>query len=230
MKNRKTLIVILLSFVLAGSTFAQDCSYYSMSEGMVFGYQNLDAKGKVTGSSRTTCLGVETVGAATIFKVKSEYFDSKKASQSSTELEMRCEDGKFYVDMKNFIDPKSMESFKDMEISVDSKDMLYPNGLSAGQTLPDASITISAATGGISIMNLFVTITNRKVVGTESVTVPAGTFECYKITYDVETKMMFKMNTSVAEYINMGVGNVKTETFDKKGKLAGTTELVELKK
>jgi hypothetical protein len=46
----------------------------------------------------------------------------------------------------------------------------------------------------------------------------------------VETKMMFKTNTTVVEYINMGVGNVKTETFDKKGKVAATTVLSELKR
>jgi hypothetical protein len=230
MKNRKLLSVIVLSILLSGVAFAQDCGIYSVSQGMVFGYQSLDAKGKVTGSSRTTFLGIEQVGAVTVYKVKSESFDAKNTSQSSHEFEMRCEDGKFFVDMKNFVDPKSMESFKDMEISVDSKDMVYPSGLSAGQTLPDASITISAATGGVNLMNLKVNITNRQVVGIETVTVPAGTFECFKITYDVETKLMFKMNTTVAEYINMGVGNVKSETFDKKGKLAGTTQLVELKK
>jgi len=38
------------------------------------------------------------------------------------------------------------------------------------------------------------------------------------------------MNSMVTEYVNMGVGNVKTETFDKKGKLMGTTQLTELKK
>jgi len=230
MKKTKLFLVIMLAFVLAGISLAQDCGIYSMSKGMVFGYQNLDAKGKVTGTSRTTCIDVNQVGAATIFRVKSEFADDKNKNQSSREYDMRCEDGTFYVDMQNFIDPKSMEAFKDMEINVDGVDMMYPTGLSAGQALPDANITISAATGGISIMNMAIKITNRKVAGTETVTVPAGTFECLKITYDVETKMMIKISATVAEYINMGVGNVKTETFDKKGKLSGTTQLIELKK
>jgi hypothetical protein len=230
MKSRKILSVIILSLVISGAAFAQDCGYYSMSEGTVFSYQSLDAKGKVTGTSRTTCLGVAQVGSVSVFKVNSEYFDAKNTSQSSREFEMRCEDGQFYVDMKNFVDPKSMEAFKGMDISIDSKDMVYPAGFSVGQTLPDASITISAASGGISLLNLFINITNRQVVGTESVTVPAGTFDCYKITYDVETKMMFKMNASVAEYVNMGAGSVKSDTFDKKGKLTGTTQLVEFKR
>lgn len=143
---------------------------------------------------------------------------------------MKCEGGEFYVDMQSMVDPKSMEAFKGMEVSVESKDLIYPAGLTAGQVLPDASITISAATGGVSLLNLVINITNRQVVGTESVTVPAGTFDCYKITYAFETKMMFKINATVTEYVNMGVGNVKTETFDKKGNLSGTTLLVELKK
>ena len=230
MKNTKIFFVFILAFLLSGILQAQECGYYSLSEGMVTGYQNLDAKGKVTGTSRSTCLEVNKVGAAILYKMKSEYADAKNANPSSREYGMRCEDGKFYVDMQNLVDPKSMEAFKGMEISVDSKDLEYPNGLSAGQTLPDASITISAASGGINIMNLMIYITNRKVVGNESVTVPAGTFDCVKITYDVETKMMFKINATVAEYVNMGVGNIKTETFDKKGKLSGTTQLVELKK
>jgi len=230
MKNTKILFVIFLAFVMSGIVRAQDCNYYNLSAGMVTGYQNLDAKGKLTSTSRSTCLSVDKVGAATIFKMKSEYADAKNNNPSSHEYAMRCENGMFYLDMQNFVDPKSMEAFKGMEVSVDANDMSYPSGLSAGQSLSDANITITAASGGMSILKLTMNITNRKVVGTESVTVPAGTFECYKITYDVETKMMFKVEASVTEYVNMGVGNVKTETFDKKGKLSGSTVLVELKK
>lgn len=228
MKNVNTLFALLLAFVLSSSVAAQDCDFYSMDKGTVFGYQNLDAKGKETGSTRTTCLDVQHVGGSMIYKVKSEFSEPKNKNQSSREYDMRCEGGKFYIDMQSFIDPKAMESFKDMEISAESTDMLYPAGLSVGQTLPDANITISAASGGVAIMNMVVSISNRKVVGMESVTVPAGTFECYKLTYDAESKMIFKVNTSVTEYISRGIGSVKTETFDKKGKSLGTTILTEL--
>lgn len=230
MKNTTTLFFIILAFLLSELALAQECGYYSMSEGMVIAYQNQDAKGKVTGTTRSTCVKISKVGATTIYKMKSDFADAKSKNESTKEYEMKCENGVFSVDMRNFVDPKSMEAFKGMEINVDSKDMVYPSGLTAGQALPDASITISAATGGVSLLNLFVNITNRNVEGTESVTVPAGIFECYKITYDVETKLMFKVNATVTEYINMGVGNVKTVTYDKKGNIAGTTLLVELKK
>jgi hypothetical protein len=230
MKNTKFFFVIIFVLMMTGFTSAQDCGFYNLSAGMVTAYQNLDAKGKVASTVRTTCLDVNKVGKATIYKIKSEYADTKNKNQSNKEYTMKCEDGQFYIDMQSLVDPKSMEAFKDMDISIDSKDLVYPPGLMAGQVLPDASITISAASGGVKLMNLVVNITKRKVVGTESVTVPAGTFDCFKITYDIETKMMFKINYTVAEYVNMGVGSVKTETFDKKGNLSASTILVELKK
>ena len=136
MKTRKIYFVFILAIILPGMGAAQDCSYYSISKGMVLGYQNMDAKGKVTGTSRSTCLDVERVGEATIYKMRSDYADAKNNKPSTYEYTMRCVDGKFYVDMQNFIDPNSMEGFKDMQITADSKDMEYPSELSTGQSLP----------------------------------------------------------------------------------------------
>ena len=229
MKTRSIFLSSIIAFLLPVFVIAQDCGYYSMTKGMMFSYQNLDAKGKVTSSSRSTCTDVVQIPAGSEYKVQVEVTDSKN-NKSTHEYAMRCESGNFYVDMQNFVDPKSMESFKDMEIKVDSKDMMYPASLSAGQALPDASITISAGSGGVNLMNMVVNITNRKVAGNESVTVPAGTFDCFKITYDVETKFMFKISSTVTEYVSYGVGNVKTETYDKKGKLMGTSLLTEISK
>jgi len=230
MKTGKSLILILLALFMSGIVTAQDCDLYYMSEGTVFGYQNLDAKGNLSGSSRITCLGATNTGAGVNYRVRAEFIDSKGKNLTASEYNMRCDEGKFYVDMQNFLDPKSMESMKDMEVTAENKDMVYPATLTAGELLPDASVTVSASTGGMTILTMTVNVTNRKVVGNETVTVPAGTFDCVKITYDTETKLLFKVNTSVAEYICKGIGNVKSESFDKKGKLVGSTVLSELKK
>lgn len=112
MKNSKISFVISFAFLMSFAVKAQDCSYYSLSEGMVTAYQNLDAKGKVTSTTRSTCLNVSKVGAATVYKMKSEFADVKNKNQSTKEYGMKCEDGKFYVDMQNLVDPKSMEAFK----------------------------------------------------------------------------------------------------------------------
>ena len=81
--------------------------------------------------------------------------------------------------------------------------------------------------GGTVIMNMFVNITNRKVEGKESVTTPAGTFDCFKITYDIETKFGVKIERNAIEWIAKNVGTVRSESY-KGDKLEGYTELTKL--
>ena len=82
----------------------------------------------------------------------------------------------------------------------------------------------------MTIMNMSVSITNRKVEAVENITTPAGTFECYKITYDVATKMMINVKMKATEWYAKNVGMVKSESYTSDGKLAGSTLLTGLKK
>ncbi len=220
------LVLILASTGLK----AQDCGFYSLSKGTTFSYQNLDEKGKVTGSSRLECIGADLSSLSQIYKMHSTFFDAKNKESMVQDYDMRCDGGNFYVDMKNMLNPATMAGVKDMEVNITSNDIMYPTNLTNGMSLPDANITITAATNGMTIMTITVMVTDRKVVGNESVTVPAGTFDCYKITYNIETKMMFKITGSASEYMNKKVGLVKSESFDKKGKLIASTILTEYKK
>lgn len=55
-----------------------------MSKGTVVGYKNMDAKGKVTGFSKTTCYDTATDSAgAIIYNVKTEISDANNAFMSS---------------------------------------------------------------------------------------------------------------------------------------------------
>ena len=73
-------------------------------------------------------------------------------------------------------------------------------------------------------------LTNRKVVAQESVTVPAGTFDCLKITYDLESKAMIKITGSATQWMAVGPGLVKSESYDKKGNLISSQLLNEFTK
>lgn len=230
MKINYFIISALVLLLASTGLKAQDCGFYSLSKGTTFSYQNLDEKGKVTGSSRLECIGADLSSLSQIYKMHSTFFDAKNKESMVQDYNMRCDGGNFYVDMKNMLNPTTMAGVKDMEVNITSNDIMYPTNLTNGMSLPDANITITAATNGMTIMTISVMVTDRKVVGNESVTVPAGTFDCYKITYNIETKMMFKITGSASEYMNKKVGLVKSESFDKKGKLIASTILTEYKK
>jgi hypothetical protein len=71
------------------------------------------------------------------------------------------------------------------------------------------------------------------VAGKETITTPSGTYECYKITSNMamQTQMGIKMNVNMSsiEWIALKVGTVKSESYNKSGKLMGTTLLASWK-
>jgi hypothetical protein len=218
----KKTFMFLFAFLLTLNLMAQDCDgYFPVKSGAFIETKNYDAKGKLTGTNQQTILAVEPLASGLTIKVKSEQFDNKDKSLSSTELGMRCENGVFYMDMKNFLDPSTMEGMKDMEMSVDGLDLEYPNIMQVGQTLKDGDIMIKFMSGGMPVMNMSVKMYNRKVEAFESVTTPAGTFECYKLTYDMDVKSIMKMTVKATQWVAKNVGAVKTESLDKNGKLVG---------
>ena len=131
--------------------------------------------------------------------------------------------------MKQYMKDMQMDQFEDMDVSFESEDLSLPADLNPGDVLKDASISISVSSGGMKIMSMNVSITDRKVEGMESVTTPAGTFECARVSYNVVTKSMFTMTTKAVAWYAKGIGTVKTEDYDKKGKLAGYSVLSRIK-
>ena len=70
-------------------------------------------------------------------------------------------------------------------------------------------------------LNFILTIYNRKVDAEESLKTPAGTFNCVKISQSQHLKAMISMDTNSIEWYAEGVGLVRSESYNKKGKLMG---------
>ena len=83
---------------------------------------------------------------------------------------------------------------------------------------------------GSVTMNFSVHNKNKIVVGKETITVPAGTFDCVIVTSDTDTKMMIAKHTKSKNWYAKGIGLVKQEDYNKKGKLIGKQVLTQFKK
>ena len=74
-------------------------------------------------------------------------------------------------------------------------------------------------------------ITDREVVGKETLTTPAGTFECFVISQsNVSKGMTGTIKRTSKQWIAAGVGVVKTEDYKKNGKLDGYSLLTSFSK
>jgi hypothetical protein len=116
-----------------------------------------------------------------------------------------------------------------MEVTMDATDLDFPGDLSVGQTLKDGSITIKISSQGMAMMTMVVKIYDRKVEAIEDITTPAGTFSCYKMTSTIESKTMFTIIAKTTDWMAKNVGSVRSETYDKDGKLTGYMVLTSMK-
>jgi hypothetical protein len=121
-----------------------------------------------------------------------------------------------------------------MQVTGEAKYLVYPLNVKAGQTLEDGTMTMNITNDGHQMGDMQMDITNRKVEQAETISTPAGSFDCFRISYDamVKIKMMgigFPVRMHVIEWFSAKIARpVKSETYTKNGKLAGTMQLVSI--
>ncbi|XMO87377.1 hypothetical protein AAFN75_03660 [Algibacter sp. AS12] len=224
----KTKITILIGlFFISVSSYSQNAckAYYPFEEGVTFEITNYSKKGKKEGVVNYEVTNI--VGnTATI---KTIIYDAKGKEITTTSYDIMCDGNTVSIDFKSMINPDMLKQYKDMEMEVTGTNIELPNDLQIGQSLKDANMNMAINMGGIN-MNMSVNILNRKVDQKESITTPAGTFNCFALSYDNEMKMGMKMTFKIKEWIAEGVGVVKSESYNKNGKLMGYSELTSFKK
>ena len=184
-------------------------------------------KGKETGKLVYNISNVSKKGTAVSATINSDFIDKNGKSISKATNSVQCDNGTLMMDMKMFIPSAQQAQMGDISATGTVNYLEYPLTMKEGDALKDASFSMDfksqAGLGG----HISIDMTNRKVAGKENITTPAGTWNCYKITY--HSKMIFKMgigipmNSDVTEWYAPGFGVVKTESG------GGTTEITSIK-
>ena len=224
----KKQILVLLAIISTSFTgFSQDCSaFYPFEEGISFQVTNYDKKGKIVAVTDHTVKAITTSGGDATATINSLVKDKKGETITDGEYEIVCAGNEVSIDVKSLMNPTLFDQFEGMETNITGTNVVIPNDLSVGQTLPDASMTMDIDMGGIN-MSMNVMMTDRTVDGLETITTAAGSFECYVISYTSNIKMGMNRTGKAKQWLAKGVGMVKQEDYNKKGKLTGTSVLTE---
>jgi hypothetical protein len=194
--------------------------FYQFSKGTLIETENFNDKGKLQGKTEVTVIDWEETGSGFIATLGYKLFDKKGKLDYEGDYTMECKDGLISIDRTAFVPDESMQAFKDMEVELKMDQLEFPSELRVGQQLKDASFEVKAE--GPMPMNFIFLFTDRKVEGKESVTTPAGTFDCFKISQVTKSKMMIANSQfRTVQYITEKCGAVKTETYRSNGKLVG---------
>jgi hypothetical protein len=184
-------------------------------------------KGKVSGKNVYSISNVTKTGNTVTSTVNVEMFDPKGKSISKATNNIQCTGGVLMMDMKMFIPSAQQEQMGTASASANNVYLEYPSSMKEGDVLKDGQFNMDFKSNTGIGGSVSVAITERKVVGKESVTTPAGTWECYKITYHSKINMKIivgiPINMDVTEWYAPGFGTVKTEAG------GGKTEIISVK-
>ncbi len=222
--------IVVLLFAISGLQ-AQECEFFVPSKvGSKLKYENFDKKDKLTGSTVQTVIANNVIDGVQTVKLRNEYYAPDTDTAFVRELSFKCINGEFVVDMQSYISENTLTPYSGMETKIDVDNLSIPAKMSVGQVLGNGKVDLTVFNNGMKLITISVNVKNRKVEAIEDITTPAGTFEAYKITYDLETKMLFTIKSKSAEWYVNDIGAVRTETYNKKGKLTSYTVLTEYKK
>lgn len=229
--------IITATSILSAFAFTDVCdTMLIFKEGASITMTSYNDDGKLTGTSTTVYSKSGKTNLGTFVTATQEHFDKKGKPSMKNEFLIKCEKGKLLFDMKMMVPQQESEAYKDMEMTIEGSDLEMPGNLAVGAILKDASIKMSFKPKGANTdinlpgMTFQMAVTNRKVEAKESITVAAGTFECYKISESIEMKTMFSIKAKSINWFSPEVGNVRTESYKENGKYTGKTELTEIKK
>lgn len=211
----KTLVNSIV-FLLCISSYAQsNCSsFYPTQQGKKHVIHQLDKRENLDNIIEYTVLQATPSELTMLASIK----DKRGRDIVENSFKAICSGGVTRLDPASIMSAQ-LQQYEGMEYSITGDDIFFPNTLSVGQSLPDATVTMTVDAG---MMNITTTIsmTNRMVERQESITTPAGTFECYLVTYSNNLKMGALNKTySCKQWISRGVGMVQEETRKPNGNL-----------
>lgn len=222
----KLLMLVATIFSVSYAVGQDDCEiYYPMQEGVKFQITHYGkTKKKTTSVVDYTISKVEKTGKGTVSTMTVAVDEGSKNEIPEQEIQMICSGNKLSIDFESLMNPDLLTQFGDIDYEITGTNLEWPSDLSVGKTLPDASMNMTISMAGMN-MTISTVITDRKVTGKEKVTTPAGTFDCYVMTYNTTVNSM-GMNTEMSskQWFAKGIGMVKQED-SRKGKIQNMSEL-----
>ena len=224
-------LIVLSVLIFLGMVLKAQEIFFPTKEGTVLVYKSFDKKDKETNTVRYTITKINVNGSDMDITYLVESIDPKDKLVFKEEITIQQKGDKLYFDMSNFINKAAFQQEGEIpaEIQVTGNNMEIPSNPNPGDVLPDANVEMALKMGFVN-MKMSANVTNRKVEAIEDITVAAGTFKGYKFSCEVNSSVMgIKANSKGIDWYAKGVGILKSESYDKNGKLQSHTELIELK-
>jgi hypothetical protein len=216
---------------LVYQSHAQTCLGLTFKSGMTYELLSYSAKDKPNGRMLYTVKEARREGANTVLEMEFQMTDEKGKQQINPSLvKYICTGTEMIADLSGMMNTNA-GSLKNSEMRVKTNQLSYPVKLISNAKLADGLMESELYTDGQKMMDMTISMANRQVGNQESITVPAGTYNAWKISSDSEMKNRvmgiglptFRMQT-ISYRTNDVPFDIRTEIY-RNGKLMGYTVL-----
>ncbi len=203
----------------SGRAASKEAPFYLSKEGISITYATKDPKGKATSYSKTAIIGIDYKDSRNFTaETVTELYDADMELMTATPMTSKTivENGTVTFD------PESMagQLAEGMEITGDF--FFVPDNIAVGDILMDYKVTVA-----IGPMTTTSENTDVHVSGRETLEISGHSIDCYIIESKVSAKAMgFKTEVMQKAWYGRGIGQVKVETYNSKGKLQSVNEIV----
>lgn len=222
------LFSLLILCFLYQNTGAQNCvSYPILQDNKIITWGTFSKRGDANGSIVSKTSNVVKAGNTVTATVKTEVFDKKNKSINSSTNYVKCDNGVVMMDMRFYVPQQQSEQFNRAGAHAKNVYLEYPLNMQPGDQLKGGNFDIDVDNNGLK-QKLEMVISNRVVTGTETLSLPSGTWDCVTITYHVNLNIQtgpiaIPLSMDVTEWYAPSFGIVKTMHK------AGYTELLSVK-
>jgi len=226
--------LILAAQLLYGQQ--QDCkSYYFLQNNAEVEMSIYDGKGELVAKNIEKVLNVNRTANVISSNFSTTLKDAKGKDLSNGKGKFKCTGSEILLDMQMAMPNIPQLQNMKMEPGSDEIFLSYPATLKEGQTLPGNEKEMRGNMNGMEI-SMTLKVSDRKVVGKEKITTPAGTWECFKISYKLGftvqmmgTNFPMDLDVNATEWFAPGFGIVKTDT-ERGGSTLGSMQITAFKK
>ena len=230
----KIIIKLLLLFVITSGVFANE-PFFASNAGMVLTTANLNNRGRIERFTQMTIKDVRGSNENKTIVYTMEILDRNHRPTGKAgirEYIITVTEGALEVKLDNMMD--IFFASNDMNYEITAGAMRIPSNMINGSKLEDTWMNMKIRVPIIGEVTANTTMTNIICTGIETVTVPAGTFEAYKVSMTSTTTTSGWgrspiVNNSATWYVR-GIGAVKSVNYDERGRVDSSTELHELKR
>lgn len=226
-------LLFALASMLAGGAMAQDCTFFfPTTKGTQLVKKNYDGKGNLSGVM--TYIVDEVENKQSGLEVEADYIFTNNSGTviDKGELEAFCQDGEFFMDMKEVFSNPSFVSTVNTAMAATDAVINYPSvaqGASPNDVyFDDLVINVYSKKNRKDRKNI--SIYDREYVKTEEVTTPAGTFDCTKVKYKIKSRSPKETIEGYGyEWYAPNIGVVRSEQYNNNNVLQSYSVLEEVK-